>query len=76
MCRTFNVLPNDPLVRELRTVQIDWINFHLNREANVLNGGKGGEGLRLESAMDIPRELFKEDGTAKGSAGGEYLGKR
>jgi hypothetical protein len=70
------VLPNDPLVRDLRPVQIDWINFHLKREADVINGGKGGEGFRLETASDIPGKLFNEDGNAKGRSSSDYLGKR
>lgn len=74
MCKTFNKLPNDPLVRALKPVQIEWINWHLQRESEAMNGKKRGGGFRLESASDVPSQLFGERAEGRQSSP-DYLGK-
>jgi len=70
------VLPNDPLVRRLKPVQIDWINWHLKIESEAINGNKVSGGFRLESSSDIPGQLFNESGRAEGRPANDYLGRR
>jgi hypothetical protein len=48
VCKTFNVLPNDPLVAGLNSFQIEWILWNLVEEAKAMDkvakGGRGGRG--------------------------------
>jgi hypothetical protein len=73
VCKTFNKLPNDPLVMALKPVQVEWINYNLRLESEAMSGKK--EGLRLESASDLPTSLF-ENGKAEGRPARKYLGQQ
>lgn len=67
------MLPNDPLVRELKPAQIEWINYNLHIESEAMNGGNKG-GFRVESASDVPAMVL--GGKAEGRSAGNYLGDR
>lgn len=36
ICKTFHVLPNDPLVKELSSVQINWILSNIQNDSELM----------------------------------------
>jgi hypothetical protein len=55
VCKTFNVLPNDPRVAELNFVQMDWIMWNLKQESDAINKavhGDGGSGFQVTGSKD------------------------
>lgn len=54
MCKTFGVLPNDPLVQALTPVQVEWIIWNQAAEAKQIDDAfNRGRGIGITDASNL-----------------------
>jgi hypothetical protein len=59
ICKTFHILPNDPLLAKLQPLQISWILSNLRKDAEEVSEATSKLGKEVQK-FELDEDTFKE----------------